>query len=1542
MKENKHSPHVDRRDTTPPPAPVVRRSLNVPLLIGTLLAILALGVVLYSWHSVQYQKAAEVLLARARSFEEQHDFSAAADYLFRYTRLQPEDATSVMQLAKVYEQSVKNGEQLTRAAALYYKAIGVAPPDEQPALERSLIQILLRAGRFDEAEAEAKKLLGAQLDPRPTGNAPTQSDSLRVDGARLLALALYGKYRSFTDRSSAGDLSETEDKSSRPSNELLGPEVVESLRRALALRLDPELATILAVIYREETLLPIWSIDLPSAERADNNVLSQADRLQTADQLMDEMVSANADDAIARLRRFMYRSKYALPGAADDLQEALRIGGNLVAVRLAAARFEHQQATAIIAQQQEAPERHDHVPAPHTPPATIPLAAQQHLQAAADHCQFVLNEIDADNVEAFVGWGDALAAMDRLPEAVLIYRRGLDAVTSGSLVIDWHLAAALLAGDDVTDVDAVLQRIEDQLASLAPRVEPSQLAGLRRSLSLMQAKTQLRQGQTAEALVKLNNVVSAAGSTEPEHAEKYQALLLLGDCYQELGQWDKAATSYEDAATIHSQDPAACAMAALAWQNSGALDRAVTLYRRAAHLGSRAPTLVNFARALLARQQLIVPSGRDWREFESVLSKARSAAAAESSDELWMCDLLEAEYLSGRSADAAQRTEDLAKALEIVRTVERQHADSPTAIEQLVRLYEKLGNSTDADRVAQSLASAADDGVQLCLLRAQQLINRRAFDEARDLLEQQLPHAREGDLHTLQKSRVRLALDQGDYSTANRILEQLWELHPDDATIAMMREESALSQDDFATARIWESRLVQNFPAQQTTTDCLKVQRLLAESAHNISTDGKARLQEAEQILNQLVVDRPNWSLVYLLQGKLEQQRARFAQAAEAYQRAHQLGDRRLAVYEGLVACLYHEREFKRAEAYLAELGDTVMSSSKLAGMAINVALELDAPQRAVALAQHAVNQRPDDIMARIWYGQLLISVNEREEGETVLRTATHMAPSDVRTWSALFAAYSRLGMIEEARKTLQDLEKKAELTDSQRAFVLAQSYEQLSDHPRAETYYRRAVEGDPTNIPMKLRLAAFWQPEQPEQALQLLEHVLRLDPDQREARRRLAALLAAQGGDVQWRRACQLLAHDSNSSGIEVADRRLQAVLLVNRDGAENMALARELLEQLVSADEAIPADRLLLARLLEQGADVRGAREQYRALVAADTPDVQSVSAYVDFLLRHNDVNAATHWLKVLQMRSAGGFDLGLLRLQSRWLFAQGKGSEIVALVDGPARQQLTTLPAGDVEGKTRFLKAVATLLSECRQESAAEQWYRRLHDVDSLEFTPLALCLARQGRVEEAITMCLEAATKSDTAVPVVAVATVLAVGGAPSEQSARAELLLQEAEQQFAHSAEVLLALSNARIVQNRFPDAIRLLQRTVELDPDNVVALNNLATIMSEQPALRRKAIEYIDRAIAITGPRADVYDTKGTIEVHDGNAEEAVPLLEFAVNSAAPDPRYRFHLAAAYFRAGERELAAEHLKKSLSGRLEEQYLTQQDRQLLSEMQSSLE
>ena len=79
----------------------------------------------------------------------------------------------------------------------------------------------------------------------------------------------------------------------------------------------------------------------------------------------------------------------------------------------------------------------------------------------------------------------------------------------------------------------------------------------------------------------------------------------------------------------------------------------------------------------------------------------------------------------------------------------------------------------------------------------------------------------------------------------------------------------------------------------------------------------------------------------------------------------------------------------------------------------------------------------------------------------------------------------------------------------------------------------------------------------------------------------------------------------------------------------------------------------------------------------------------------------------------------------------------------------------------------------------------------------------------------------------------------------------------------------------------------------------------------------KAALEYINEAIKLSGPRADYFDTRGIVHLNVGEPAARVDDLEKAVALDPSAPKY-FHLAQAYHEIKDKEKAKENLEKAKS------------------------
>ena len=111
-------------------------------------------------------------------------------------------------------------------------------------------------------------------------------------------------------------------------------------------------------------------------------------------------------------------------------------------------------------------------------------------------------------------------------------------------------------------------------------------------------------------------------------------------------------------------------------------------------------------------------------------------------------------------------------------------------------------------------------------------------------------------------------------------------------------------------------------------------------------------------------------------------------------------------------------------------------------------------------------------------------------------------------------------------------------------------------------------------------------------------------------------------------------------------------------------------------------------------------------------------------------------------------------------------------------------------------------------------------------------------------------------------------------------------------------------------------AIAEFERVVADEPDNAVALNNLAWDYFVAGDSRAEATAR--RAYEIAPDIGSIADTLGWILLQNGSIEDGVELLRDAVQLTSSNPEVRYHLAVGLSKAGQIEEARRTLEEILA------------------------
>jgi putative PEP-CTERM system TPR-repeat lipoprotein len=184
--------------------------------------------------------------------------------------------------------------------------------------------------------------------------------------------------------------------------------------------------------------------------------------------------------------------------------------------------------------------------------------------------------------------------------------------------------------------------------------------------------------------------------------------------------------------------------------------------------------------------------------------------------------------------------------------------------------------------------------------------------------------------------------------------------------------------------------------------------------------------------------------------------------------------------------------------------------------------------------------------------------------------------------------------------------------------------------------------------------------------------------------------------------------------------------------------------------------------------------------------------------------------------------------------------------------------------------------------------------------------------QGKPALALPAYEKALSISKSPELLVKVAQVMSMTGKGKEAQARAAQWLKERP----NDTLVAMFLADRSLADKAFRPAISLLEGVIKQNPNNPVALNNLAWAYQQEKDPR--ALGTAEQAFKVAGESPGVMDTLGWMLVEQGNTARGLPLLQKASGMAPDSPEIRYHLAVSLHKSGDKQGARKELNQLLA------------------------
>ena len=940
-------------------------------------------------------------------------------------------------------------------------------------------------------------------------------------------------------------------------------------------------------------------------------------------------------------------------------------------------------------------------------PETPDLAAEQRRadesspsrrQLAASLYEILISG-DFDDVnrslreQAYLGSGEVEAAQGDLDKAVRIWRDGLAKTDANSLPLLQRIATVTIGQGDVDAAKAAVHQLAEGLerASLqlsttvggTLSVEARDAIGRQQQivgwdLLVLQATVAQLDGQRREAIRLLRRAVDSNVGVENE--KKVAASRQLASLYSQLGYWDMAASTLEQAVRLDPGNAELRAATGQAWARAGNARQAAQQWRAAESTGAIGAFLA-VAQTELNSQLRRPPAERSFarvrdtirrghQTLDNVLAAAdpdpeRAAAVA---DIRWRLKALEITIPDGDTAfEQHSRSDAFVRSLDELAT---EYADRPQAQLYAAQRFLAVGDVDAARRCRERLAEIIDEEADpLVMIDAMILRTEGQPQEAVDRL-LRLAAAKDSThdnadadtgINALLRSASDIAASSGNTEQAYEILAGLAETLPQTgdggnqavghfsrlAELAIrIPQESAIFQradrpaDPDALSAMWESRLRDVEGDEGTFWRYRRAVRLLERTLRE--SEGRPdpdEWSEVTRLVREILYRRPTWGAAVALDGRLMAIQGRNRDAVRRLEEATQAGERSLQTRQWLALALIRENRYQEATAVLDSLGsETVSGDGNLARMAVAANSAQGEFRRGLELAREAVTASPDDVASRVMLANQASLVlgsepdaDDREElileAREALDTAKELAGD--RQASVYFSRFrfESLHGDEQEQVALIEAVSDSKIPNLDRWKLLGELRRARGEWAEAEEALRRAERLQPDSLEIQLALADTYRRngDQP-QWIASLERAHDLAPGEAAIRNQLAVALALQsGGDIPWQRLRQLL-DDARAAAPD--SQLLYALMLGSRGDAPQREEAVRILRQLADGqgERRVEAVRALAGvfRLRWQQADP-GDANAMRDLSEAKTllgSLASSPNASATDLYRHADL--------------------------------------------------------------------------------------------------------------------------------------------------------------------------------------------------------------------------------------------------------------------------------------------------------------------------------
>ena len=729
------------------------------------------------------------------------------------------------------------------------------------------------------------------------------------------------------------------------------------------------------------------------------------------------------------------------------------------------------------------------------------------------------------------------------------------------------------------------------------------------------------------------------------------------------------------------------------------------------------------------------------------------------------------------------------------------------------------------------------------------------------------------------------------------------------------------------------------------------------------------KLRQALSHLKECHEIRAEWASPFVLESEIHYRLNDFESALSSIRKAIDLGERSPEVIRNAVAMMVRQGKFEEADRMTKLVDRTRFSTADgLGRVASIVSAQQDDLKAAIDLARASAKDS-DDYRDHLWLGQLSAQMALRSDGDQVanddqaelideakqaFRSACDLSQDSTEVWIQHVRFLAAANETELARSVTDQAYQN--LPAPTRDFAVAICYDLTDDVDKAASFFRVALDNlaqyNSADREKTLRTAAtfYLKRNRPQDAKRCLDLYMKLPLDEASiawGRRSLAGIQLGMGGESAVNNALALVNSNLQESPLRAADLRAKAVILASSRKSNSVPEQLKLWESIANqSDVALSEDHLRFAQLLKQLGKWNDASEQMRTAIQkakGRKNEPVYVSQYVSWLMEQDELSDAESWLS--RLANLRGESQSVAWLEAELNTRKGNHSAAIEML----KSILNQFEPESMEERPLFLSNCARLIGRISNVAPESQRleYRQLEadcqtratELDGSYRFQLASALANQGKVEQAIEAIAKSEITAEEAEFAISTIDRLVLSGLLTDkQLIWADQQVDRIAGFFDNENRILGAQASIRRISGQIEAAIKLYRQILRSEPENLVAMNNLAVALCETDDRLKEAAELSDKTLQMAGRIPALLDTRAAIAVAAGNTEFALTLLdEITRKGDARVPIYVFHRAVAKMKTGNRSAAAADLQLAMENGLRTSALSSREQSWLVEL-----